>query len=100
MVVLQKVASARALLDNSELAVTRWAVSISRMSRRCFSGIRVLERDRSHVVIPRVNNPTKHSDVKKELGQQFIDWLVSADGQQSIANYKIDGEQLFYPDAA
>jgi tungstate transport system substrate-binding protein len=44
-------------------------------------------------------NPAKHQDVKKELGQQFIDWLVSADGQQTIANYKIDGEQLFYPDA-
>ena len=44
-------------------------------------------------------NPAKHPDVKKELGQQFIDWLVSADGQQTIANYKIDGEQLFYPDA-
>jgi len=44
-------------------------------------------------------NPAKHRDVKKELGQQFIDWLVSADGQQTIANYKIDGEQLFYPDA-
>ena len=44
-------------------------------------------------------NPAKHPDVKKELGQQFIDWLVSADGQQTIANYKIDGELLFYPDA-
>ena len=44
-------------------------------------------------------NPAKHPDVKKELGQQFIDWLVSADGQQTIANYKIDGEQLFYPNA-
>ena len=42
-------------------------------------------------------NPAKHPDVKKELGQQFIDWLVSRDGQQTIANYKIDGEQLFYP---
>jgi tungstate transport system substrate-binding protein len=41
-------------------------------------------------------NPAKHPDVKKELGQQFIDWLVSADGQKTIANYKIEGEQLFY----
>ena len=32
-------------------------------------------------------------------GQQFIDWLISADGQQTIANYKIEGEQLFYPNA-
>jgi len=44
-------------------------------------------------------NPTKHPDVKKELGQQFIDWLISPDGQQTIANYKIEGEQLFYPNA-
>ena len=44
-------------------------------------------------------NPAKHPDVKKELGQQFIDWLVSPDGQKTIANYKIEGEQLFYPNA-
>src|SRR6516225_7661790 len=41
-------------------------------------------------------NPAKHPDVKKELGQQFIDWLVSPDGQKTIANYKIEGEQSFY----
>jgi tungstate transport system substrate-binding protein len=41
-------------------------------------------------------NPAKHPDVKKELGQQFIDWLISPDGQKTIANYKIDGEQSFY----
>jgi tungstate transport system substrate-binding protein len=44
-------------------------------------------------------NPAKHPNVKKELGQQFIDWLVSADGQKAIADYKINGEQLFYPNA-
>ena len=44
-------------------------------------------------------NPAKHPDVKKELGQQFIDWLISPDGQKTIANYKIDGQQLFYADA-
>jgi len=44
-------------------------------------------------------NPAKHSDVKKELGQQFIDWLISPDGQQTIADYKIEGQQLFYPNA-
>ena len=44
-------------------------------------------------------NPDKHPTVKKELGQQFIDWLVSPEGQKAIANYKIDGEQLFYPNA-
>jgi tungstate transport system substrate-binding protein len=45
-------------------------------------------------------NPEKHPSVKKELGQQFIDWLVSPAGQKAIADYKIGGEQLFYPNAA
>ncbi|MFZ0353729.1 MAG: extracellular solute-binding protein [Pseudolabrys sp.] len=45
-------------------------------------------------------NPAKHSNVKKDLGQQFIDWLVSPEGQKTIANYKINGEQLFYPNAS
>jgi tungstate transport system substrate-binding protein len=40
-----------------------------------------------------------HPNVKKILGQKFIDWLVSPDGQQTIANYKINGEQLFFPNA-
>ena len=44
-------------------------------------------------------NPPKHASVKKDLGQQFINWLISADGQNAIADYKINGEQLFYPDA-
>jgi tungstate transport system substrate-binding protein len=44
-------------------------------------------------------NPTKHPNVRKDLGQQLIDWLVSADGQNAITDYKINGEQLFYPNA-
>src|SRR5262249_45721843 len=44
-------------------------------------------------------NPAKHPKVKKELGQRFIDWLVSPEGQKAIADYKIDGQQLFYPNA-
>lgn len=44
-------------------------------------------------------NPQKHPSVKKELAQQFIDWLVSPEGQKAIADYKINGEQLFYPNA-
>jgi tungstate transport system substrate-binding protein len=44
-------------------------------------------------------NPDKHPAVKKDLGQRFIDWLVSPEGQEAIAGYKIGGEQLFYPDA-
>jgi tungstate transport system substrate-binding protein len=44
-------------------------------------------------------NPSKHPNVKAKLGQQFIDWLVSPTGQETIADYKIDGEQLFYPNA-
>ncbi len=44
-------------------------------------------------------NPDKHPNVKKELGQQFIDWIVSPEGQKAIADYKINGEQLFFPNA-
>jgi tungstate transport system substrate-binding protein len=45
-------------------------------------------------------NPDKHPNVKKDLGRQFIDWLVSPEGQKAIADYKINGEQLFYPNAS
>src|SRR5258707_123191 len=44
-------------------------------------------------------NPAKHAQVKQELGQAFVDWPVSADGQKAIADYKIDGQQLFFPNA-
>jgi tungstate transport system substrate-binding protein len=44
-------------------------------------------------------NPKKHPAVKAQLGQQFIDWLISPEGQNAIAGYKINGEQLFYPNA-
>jgi tungstate transport system substrate-binding protein len=44
-------------------------------------------------------NPEKHPNVKKTFGQQFIDYLISPEGQNDIANYKIDGQQLFYPNA-
>ena len=44
-------------------------------------------------------NPKKHAHVKAEAGQKFINWLVSAEGQATIAGYKIGGEQLFFPNA-
>ena len=44
-------------------------------------------------------NPDKHPGVKKDLGQSFVDWVISAEGQNAIAGYKIGGEQLFYPNA-
>ena len=44
-------------------------------------------------------NPAKHPQVKKEAGQQFIDWIVSPEGQKAIADYRIDGQQLFFPNA-
>ena len=43
-------------------------------------------------------NPDRHPNVQKELGQKFIDWLISPEGQKAIADYKIDGKRLFYPD--
>jgi tungstate transport system substrate-binding protein len=44
-------------------------------------------------------NPAKHPAVKKDLGQAFIDWIVSPAGQKAVADYKIGGEQLFFPNA-
>jgi tungstate transport system substrate-binding protein len=44
-------------------------------------------------------NPAKHPQVKVAEGQKFIDWLVSPAGQNVIASYKINGEQLFFPNA-
>jgi tungstate transport system substrate-binding protein len=44
-------------------------------------------------------NPAKHANVKVAEGQAFIDWLISPEGQKTIAEYKINGEQLFFPDA-
>jgi tungstate transport system substrate-binding protein len=44
-------------------------------------------------------NPAKHPQVKKDLGQQFIDWVVGPKGQAAIAAYKVGGEQLFFPNA-
>jgi tungstate transport system substrate-binding protein len=44
-------------------------------------------------------NPEKFPSVKKESGQAFIDWLISTEGQAAIAGYKIDGQQLFFPNA-
>jgi tungstate transport system substrate-binding protein len=44
-------------------------------------------------------NPAKHPHVKKEMGQAFIDWLISPQGQQAINDYKINGQQLFFANA-
>ena len=44
-------------------------------------------------------NPQKHPSVKKDLGQAFIDWLVSPEGQKAIGDYKVEGNQLFFPNA-
>ncbi|OGA02737.1 MAG: tungsten ABC transporter substrate-binding protein [Betaproteobacteria bacterium RIFCSPLOWO2_02_FULL_64_12] len=42
-------------------------------------------------------NPAKHPHVKTELGRSFIDWVLSSEGQKAIADYKIGGQQLFFP---
>jgi len=44
-------------------------------------------------------NPAKHPHVKREMGQAFVDWVISPEGQKTIAEYKINGEQLFFPNA-
>jgi tungstate transport system substrate-binding protein len=45
-------------------------------------------------------NPAKHAHVKQADGQRFIDWVVANEGQKAIADYKIGGEQLFFPNAS
>jgi tungstate transport system substrate-binding protein len=47
-----------------------------------------------------VVNPEKHPAVKARDGQAFVDWLISAKGQETIAGYKVGGEQLFFPNAS
>ncbi|KQW38094.1 tungsten ABC transporter substrate-binding protein [Rhizobacter sp. Root404] len=46
-----------------------------------------------------VVNPARHPQTKTALAQAFSDWIVSSDGQASIAAYKVGGEQLFFPNA-
>jgi tungstate transport system substrate-binding protein len=45
-------------------------------------------------------NPARHPNVKKAMGMRFVDWLVSPQGQRAIAAYRIDGQQLFFPNAS
>ncbi len=45
-------------------------------------------------------NSQKHPHVKKEWGQAFVDWLISPEGQKAIADFKIEGRQLFFPNAS
>ena len=45
-------------------------------------------------------NPEKHPSVKAKDGQAFVDWLISSKGQETIAGYKVGGEQLFFPNAS
>lgn len=42
-------------------------------------------------------NPAKHAHVKKVYGELFVNWVASPVGQRAIADYKINGEQLFFP---
>lgn len=47
-----------------------------------------------------VVNPERHTHVKQKLAQNFVDWLLSEAGQQAIADFRINGKQMFYPNAA
>jgi tungstate transport system substrate-binding protein len=44
-------------------------------------------------------NPARHPHVKAAAGQAFVDWLVSPEGQRAISDFKIEGQQLFFPNA-
>ncbi|WP_201745162.1 substrate-binding domain-containing protein [Aidingimonas lacisalsi] len=41
----------------------------------------------------------RHPHLKHDLAKQWHEWLISADGQQAIADYELDGQQLFFPNA-
>ena len=45
-------------------------------------------------------NPERHPNVRAELGRQFVDWVLSGKGQAAIASFTVDGQQLFFPNAA
>jgi tungstate transport system substrate-binding protein len=45
-------------------------------------------------------NPVKHPHVKRAAGQRFIDFLLSAEGQKAIGEFRVEGQQLFHPNAA
>ena len=45
-------------------------------------------------------NPARHPHIKHDLGQAFIDWLLSKDGQSAIGAYRLEGQQVFFPNAA
>ncbi|WP_340108871.1 substrate-binding domain-containing protein [Pikeienuella sp. HZG-20] len=45
-------------------------------------------------------SPERHPNVKADLGQRFVDWVISAEGQAAIAAYTVDGQRLFFPNAA
>lgn len=47
-----------------------------------------------------VVNPARHPQVKVAEAQKFVDWVTSAPGQAAIAAYRINGEQLFFPNAS
>ena len=47
-----------------------------------------------------VVNPAKHPHVKVALAQKFVEWVISNEGQANIAAYKIEGQQLFFPNAS
>ena len=44
-------------------------------------------------------NPEKHPNVRAGLGRQFVNWLLSEEGQAAIASYRVEGRQLFFPNA-
>ena len=44
-------------------------------------------------------NPQRHPHVKAEPGRRFVDWMLSEEGQAAIASHRIDGQQLFFPNA-
>jgi ABC-type ATPase involved in cell division len=71
------------------------ALGLAGLAHHAIAPARVLFNQYGAILV----SPVKHPNVKAKEGQAFIDWLTGSEGQAAIADYKIDGQQLFFPNA-
>ena len=88
------VAAGRAAYTLSDRAT--WAAFGNRAGLRIvFEGDALLHNPYGIIAV----NPARHPHVRHAQAQAFIDWLLSADGQAAIADFRVNGEQVFFPNA-
>ena len=64
------------------------------------AGLKILSSGDARMVNPYgviLVNKKRHAHIKADLGQTFIDWLLSTEGQAAIGDYRIGGQVLFHP---